>query len=237
MERKKTLIWYLAIAVALVAILVSAGVIVLRDQEKPIEESAVYTVTFQDFDGTVLKTETVTSGEAATAPENPQREGYTFVSWDKDFSDITEDAVIKAEYLRSTDAVFAVETVTVQPGTSKVDVRVTVTNNPGILGMMLSVNYDEKQLKLVEGQTGSVLSRLSFQKPSNYADGCGFLWYGSETGEVTDGEILRLTFEILETAGTGLCPISLSWDARDIYDGNCDMIDPEVTSGGIEISN
>ena len=237
MEQKKTLIWYIVIAVAIVAIIVSAGIILWSDGEKPAEEPAVYTVTFQDFDGTVLKTETVKSGESATAPDDPSREGYTFVGWDRDFSAITKDTVIKAEYLRIVDTVFTVETVTVEPGASKVDLKVSVTNNPGILGMAFTVNYDESQLKLVDGQTGATISRLSFQKPSNYADGCKFLWYGSETGEVTDGEMLILTFELLRDAKAGLHPVSISCDARDIYDGNCDMIEPKVIAGGIEISN
>ena len=196
MKKRKTWIWYIVIAVAVAAIVIGAGMILWLGGENRKKEPTVYTVRFQDFDGTILETDIVASGESATAPEVPERNGYTFVGWDKDFSTITEDAVIKSEYIHITDAVFTVETVTVEPDTSKVDVRVSVTNNPGILGMALTVSYDESQLKLIESQTGSTLSRLSFQKPSKYADGCRFLWYGSETGEVTDGEMLILTFEI-----------------------------------------
>ena len=235
MEQKKTLIWYIVLAVAIVAIIASAGVILWCDEEKPAEEPEVYTVTFQDFDGTVLKTETVTSGESATAPEDPSREGYTFVGWDKNFLAITQDTVIKAEYLHVTDTVFTVETVTAEADVSRVEVKIFVTNNPGILGMALSVGYDDEQLRLVDAGTGSVLSRLSFQKPSVYADGCRFVWYGSETGEIKDGDILILTFEIPADAEAGDYPISLSWDSRDIYDGNCDMLMPETVDGEIKV--
>ena len=59
---------------------------------------ASYTVTFQDWDGTVLKTQTVTAGQAATAPTDPTRTGYTFTGWDVDFSNVTSDLVVTAQY-------------------------------------------------------------------------------------------------------------------------------------------
>ena len=57
-----------------------------------------YTVTFVDYDDKELKTETVEHGKAATAPSDPKREGYTFKGWDKDFSNITADLTVKAQY-------------------------------------------------------------------------------------------------------------------------------------------
>lgn len=59
---------------------------------------AIYTVTFKNYDGTVLKTETVTEGESASAPEAPVREGYIFIGWDKEFSSITSDIIVTAQY-------------------------------------------------------------------------------------------------------------------------------------------
>ena len=56
------------------------------------------TVEFVDHDGTVLSTQTVKYGEAATAPEAPTREGYTFIGWDKSFNSITGNTVITALY-------------------------------------------------------------------------------------------------------------------------------------------
>ena len=57
-----------------------------------------YTVTFQDYDGTVLKTEQVNKGDDATTTSNPSREGYTFTGWDKSFISITSDLTITAQY-------------------------------------------------------------------------------------------------------------------------------------------
>ena len=55
-------------------------------------------VEFVDWDGTILATMKVPTGEAATAPADPTREGYTFIGWDKDFSSVTEDMTITALY-------------------------------------------------------------------------------------------------------------------------------------------
>lgn len=57
-----------------------------------------YTVTFEDYDGTVLKTEMVKHGEDATAPVDPKRECYTFTGWDKVFDNVTSDLVVTALY-------------------------------------------------------------------------------------------------------------------------------------------
>ena len=59
---------------------------------------AKHTVEFVDYDGTVLSTQTVNDGSAATAPENPTREVYTFIGWDNDFSKITSDLTVTAIY-------------------------------------------------------------------------------------------------------------------------------------------
>ena len=68
-----------------------------------LEESSVYhTVTFQDWDGTVLSTQQVKHGTAATAPDDPIREGYTFVDWDVDFSSVTGDLIVTATYTQNT---------------------------------------------------------------------------------------------------------------------------------------
>ena len=59
---------------------------------------ADYVVTFFDWDDTVLARVTVAAGEAATAPADPVREGYTFIGWDKDFSFVNSNLDVYAQY-------------------------------------------------------------------------------------------------------------------------------------------
>ncbi len=56
-----------------------------------------YTVSFFDWDNSVLKTEFVESG-SATAPAEPIREGYDFDAWDVVFTNVTADLSVKAQY-------------------------------------------------------------------------------------------------------------------------------------------
>ncbi|MCR5808772.1 MAG: InlB B-repeat-containing protein [Clostridiales bacterium] len=57
-----------------------------------------YTVTFVDWNGTVLKEQEVNEGEAAEAPNDPVREGYVFTGWDKDYSCVKSDLTVTALY-------------------------------------------------------------------------------------------------------------------------------------------
>lgn len=58
----------------------------------------IYRVSFVDFDGTEIKSEYVDGGQTATAPEDPMREGYTFIGWDTDFSNVSEYLTVTAQY-------------------------------------------------------------------------------------------------------------------------------------------
>lgn len=62
-----------------------------------------YSVTFMDWDGTVLSMQTVLAGESAILPEDPTREpdesgSYTFAYWDTDVTDVQCDLVVTAVY-------------------------------------------------------------------------------------------------------------------------------------------
>jgi uncharacterized repeat protein (TIGR02543 family) len=56
-----------------------------------------FTVTFIDLD-IEIKQVIVDYGQAAIAPDDPSKEGYTFSGWDVDFSNVTTNIVVKAIY-------------------------------------------------------------------------------------------------------------------------------------------
>lgn len=56
------------------------------------------TVKFMDWDGSVLKTQTVDYGMSATAPSIPSRKGYDFQGWNGLYTGVTKDSVVKALY-------------------------------------------------------------------------------------------------------------------------------------------
>jgi hypothetical protein len=57
-----------------------------------------YTVTFKDYDDTVIKTQKVKYQDSATAPVNPTRTGYLFSKWDNSFSVVSSDITVIALY-------------------------------------------------------------------------------------------------------------------------------------------
>ena len=64
------------------------------------EEKKVYfTVTYYDWDLTVLGTEKVEEGHDAKGLESdPEREGYTFTGWSSPLTNVTSDLNVQAQY-------------------------------------------------------------------------------------------------------------------------------------------
>lgn len=60
-------------------------------------EINTYTVSFYAGE-TLIEAVTVNHGNDAIAPNVPQKEGYAFQSWDKDFSNVTSDLTVNAIY-------------------------------------------------------------------------------------------------------------------------------------------
>ena len=79
----------------------SAGGVVTLDTDRSCAATFAinqYTVTFVDWDASVLATRTVNHGAAAEAPPDPVRVGYAFTGWDVPFDNVTADLVVTAQY-------------------------------------------------------------------------------------------------------------------------------------------
>lgn len=115
-----------------------------------------YTVTFMDGK-TLLKTEKVQHGSAATAPEVPEQDGKTFKEWDKGFSNVTSDLTINAVYdvdtftvtFKDGDTVLSIQTVEY----GKSATAPTVTPAPGKEHTGWDVAFDRVQNDLVVNAT------------------------------------------------------------------------------------
>lgn len=59
-----------------------------------------YSVTFLDWDGSIISIQQVVPNGAAEAPDNPVRTGYTFTGWSQDFSHVTKNMTVSARYMK-----------------------------------------------------------------------------------------------------------------------------------------
>ena len=57
-----------------------------------------YTVTFMDGEKVLETFTNVPHGSAVTAPEVPEKDGKTFVGWDKKFDNVTSDIIVNAKF-------------------------------------------------------------------------------------------------------------------------------------------
>ncbi len=66
-------------------------------------ETNYFTVIFKDWYGSYFDVQTIESGEGATAPAiDPIKEGYDFVKWEGDFTEVTSDLVITSKWAPKT---------------------------------------------------------------------------------------------------------------------------------------
>ena len=205
-----------------------------------------YTVTFKDWNGTVLKTQQVQYGGAATAPANPTRTGYTFTGWDKAFTNVTANLVVTAQYVQNepvstsvpSDAPqIVVESKTTSAG-STVAVNISIANNPGIVSMTLHVNFDSR-VELVSVQdTGLLPGKVHSTVMLNPYT---LAWENDSATQnyTVNGTLVTLTFNVPENLEEGDYAVSVSYDSEgyEIYDFNAEPVDFAVVNGKISVTD
>ena len=73
----------------------------------------IYTVTFKDYDGTILETQKVEEGKDAKHPNHPTRDGhYLFAGWDGDYKSVMNDLTLTATYIQYNPGEYFTETIT-----------------------------------------------------------------------------------------------------------------------------
>lgn len=133
----------------------------------------------------------------------------------------------------------SVNTVTAKPGDT-VQVIAKVDNNPGILGMTLSVYFDDVNLTCLSVENGAAFEGvLDFTPAKELGNGANVLWDGIDLkdDDIHSGEILVMNFKVSESAPAGNYPISLKYFDDDIVDRNLNSISPQVTNGYIVVSD
>ena len=131
-----------------------------------------YTVTFKN-NGEVVKEERVPYGQGATAPE-PTKAGYD-LSWDKDFSNITQAITVNAVWTARTDTPYKVEHYFITTDETEEDYTLEITDEltgttdttaTAVAKTITGFTYDENNTKNVKTGTiagdGSLVLKLYY---------------------------------------------------------------------------
>ncbi len=135
-------------------------------------------------------------------------------------------------------ATVTVGSVTASPG-STVDVPISISNNPGVLGAIISISYDEG-ITLVNATSGDAFSALAMTKPGQFQSPCQFTWDGLElsASDVKDGTILTLSFEVSDTVADGTtCNIRVSYEYGDFVDTDLNPVEVTFNNGSINVQS
>lgn len=182
------------------------------------------------------------SGEPAAASDEKEQEntkpagssGSTESGDKADSGESTEKPDVPAQ----SGFGLSVESVKASAGDKLVTVRISVKDNPGILGMRFSVSYDESVLTLMGALNGDAVSRiLTLTKAKTLCSGCNFVWDGIEidTEDVKDGTVLELQFRVSDSAAAGNYPITIRYNSGDIVDNDLQKLSPYIQNGYISI--
>lgn len=119
-----------------------------------------------------------------------------------------------------------------------VTVAIKAENNPGILGLILSVSYDENALTLTKAENGETFKDiLDLTTSKELRSGARFIWDGIDISpeNIKDGNILYLTFEISKNAKAGKYPVSVNINDGDAVNNNLSKIHLSTHDGCIEV--
>lgn len=132
------------------------------------------------------------------------------------------------------ETVIRVESISAMPG-ENVDVRVSIQNNPGIMGAILNITYDPK-LTLVNVEKGEAFSKLAMMISGSYLSPCRFVWDAQSLSadDVKDGTVLTLSFRISDSAKEGeQLNVDVAYEYGDIVDVNMLPVSCEMQGGTV----
>ncbi len=118
---------------------------------------------------------------------------------------------------------------------STVAVDLVISDNPGIAGAMLTVEYDEL-LTLKGCSNGPCFAELDFTEPGQFVSPCNFWWDSLDAVSRDDGTILTLTFEVSENAPQNKrLHVNVSYRYGDIYNYDLESLNVGTVSGNVTV--
>ena len=153
------------------------------------------TVTFVDYDGTELNTQTIKKGTSATLPANPHREGFVFIGWDKDVTNVMENITVTAQYEASKLQLV----ITYQDFGDVVTATASLAGevNVAMLELKLSFNLNLMSYK------GYELASIDYSD-ANYVDGVFYYSLMTEEDITGETELFTISFDAEDVGGASV---------------------------------
>lgn len=122
---------------------------------------------------------------------------------------------------------------------NQVKVAVSLKNNPGIVSMALQLNYDENVLKLINVEDCGVLGTQVHNPTLGTPYYLNWVNDTATANFTANGDIVILTFEVLENAALGKTAVTVSYtpDNYEIYDKDGTEVNFAVESGYVDVSD
>ncbi len=133
----------------------------------------------------------------------------------------------------------SIDKINANPGDT-VQLLAKIHDNPGILGMTLTVNYDERSLMLESVENGEIFTDiLDMTTSKTLASGAKLVWDGIEvkSEDIKDGSFLVMNFRISDNAEPGEYPITLDYSPGDVVDNDLTNVELIIDTGFITINN
>jgi hypothetical protein len=113
-----------------------------------------------------------------------------------------------------------------------VDVNIGLANNPGIISMLLSVNYDMSALSLVSVEDKGIFGAQTHS--NRLISPYKLLWEnGTASGNYTvNGDLATLQFEILSSSGSDIT-VSYGFEKYEIIDWNLNAVHFDIINGSV----
>lgn len=123
--------------------------------------------------------------------------------------------------------------VTAEAG-EEVEIPLTLSDNPGLLGATVSVSYDDR-MTLTNVLKGEAFTGLTMTKPGDFsANPVRVVWIGIEP-DSSNGVIAKLVFTAPEEPGT--YPVVLTYEAGDIIDADLEEADVNMVNGSVTVES
>ena len=195
--------------------------------DSPLEENQ----NTEKEDYTITNKPSADLSEDTSSSDNVPPSGAGDNSTTDDANNIHEEIIVEQPAIK-------VNTAYGKPG-EVIEVTLDLQKNPGILGMILSLEYDETAMRLLSVENGEAVSDVLTLTPSKTLNsGVRFVWDGLEVNstDIKNGTLLTLKFEISDSVTIGKrYSLKFDYTPGDIVDTDLNEVNPRIYQGYIEI--